>query len=194
MEDIRQLKKQTRKEMISLLESISPVVKKAKDKMIEVNLLDLKEYREARNVMLFASFRNEVDTFPIIKDALKNKQNVVLPRVNTKDKELELYLVRDIEELSPGYSNIPEPVPDDARMFPAKDIDLIIMPGLAFDSNGRRLGYGGGYYDRLLDRLGSKPDLVAVAYSEQIINKVPSTESDKKVNIIVTDIKTVTVN
>ena len=194
MEDIRQLKKKTRKEMINLLESISPVVKKAKDKMIENNLLTLKEYKEARNVMLFASFRNEVDTFPVIKEALKSKQNVVLPRVNTDEKELELYLIQDIEELSPGYANIPEPVSVDTRVFPAKDIDLIMMPGLAFDSKGRRLGYGGGYYDRLLDRLGSKPDLVAVAYSEQIINNVPATESDKKVNIIVTDMRTITVN
>jgi 5-formyltetrahydrofolate cyclo-ligase len=194
MEDIRKLKKETRKEMINLLESISPVVKKAKDKMIEDNLLDLKEYREAKNVMLFASFRNEVDTFPIIKGALKSKQNVVLPRVNSADKELELYLIRDVEELSPGYADIPEPAPDDTRAFPAKNIDLIMVPGLAFDSGGRRLGYGGGYYDRLIDRLGSKPNLVAIAYSEQIISNVPATERDKKVNIIVTDIRTIIAN
>jgi 5-formyltetrahydrofolate cyclo-ligase len=194
MEDIRQLKKQTRKEMIRLLESISPSVRKAKGKMIADKLLDLKEYRDAKNVLLFASFRNEVDTFPVIKDALKNKAVVVLPRVNTIKKELELFSIRDVEELRPGYASIPEPEPDDARSFPSTNIDFILVPGLAFDSQGRRLGYGGGYYDRLLERLGPGPVRVAVAYTEQIIDNVPSTDHDKKVNIIVTDMGTITVN
>jgi 5-formyltetrahydrofolate cyclo-ligase len=194
MEDIQQLKKKTRKEMVHLLESMSPVVKKAKDRIIENTFLNLKEYKEARNVMLFASFRNEVDTFPVIKDALSNKQNVVLPRVNTHEKKLDLYVIRDIEELRPGYANIPEPEVDETRTFSVKDVDLIMIPGLAFDPSGRRLGYGGGYYDRLLDRLGSKPYRIAIAYGEQLIDEVPATEHDETVNIIVTDLRTITVN
>ncbi len=193
-EDIQERKKQLRNEIISRVKAIPPAVKKAKDKMIRENLLNTKFYNEAKTVMLYASFRDEIDTQPVIEDAIMKDKKVVLPRVNAEKKELELYSIDAVGGLRPGYMNIPEPQAIASRRVAAEDIEFIVVPGLAFDSEGGRLGYGGGYYDRLLGTIPSKPTLIALSYEEQLVVSVPVTENDQKVDMIITDDRIITIH
>ncbi len=176
-----------RKEITRRRDSIPPEVRKAKDRMIGQRLTALDEYRRAGTVLLFASFRTEVDTEGIIKDALRRRKRVVLPKVDAVNKRLRLYRIIDAGELRPGFMGIPEPAVGEEREVPPEEVEFVMMPGVAFDERGGRLGYGGGYYDRLISGLKSRPPLVAVAYEEQIVREVPVTDHDIRVDKIVTD-------
>ncbi|MBI5848459.1 MAG: 5-formyltetrahydrofolate cyclo-ligase [Nitrospirae bacterium] len=175
-----------RKEILAKRDSIPPVVKKIKDKSILERLFSLDEVKTAKTIFLFASFRSEVDTFGMIQRALDEGKRVVLPRV--EGQNLGLYEIKNRDELVPGYMKIPEPsVLTDDRKCGINDVAAIIIPGAAFDETGNRIGYGGGFYDRLLAELQKPVPVVAPTYEEQVIESVPTDDHDKKVSIIVTD-------
>ncbi len=156
--------------------------------MITEQLLSLVEFSSAALPLLFASFRTEVNTIPIIQHLLGSSKPVVLPKVDLRTRGLLLYEVRAFEELLPGYRGIPEPsVTADERARNINDMDAAVIPGAGFDATGCRIGYGGGYYDRLLSGLQRNIPLIAVAYEEQVEESVPSEAHDRKVSIIVTD-------
>lgn len=184
-----------RKEILAIRDSIPPAVKKIKDLSILERLYSLEEVKTATTIFFFASFRSEVNTYGMIQRALEEKKRVVLPRVEGQD--LGLYEIRSLHELIPGYMGIPEPKPHfdkggqggfyDMRRVSINDVDAIIIPGAAFDETGNRIGYGGGFYDRLLAELQKPVPIIAPAYKEQVLNVVPAEAHDKRVNIIVTD-------
>ncbi|MBI5632624.1 MAG: 5-formyltetrahydrofolate cyclo-ligase [Nitrospirae bacterium] len=175
-----------RKEILAKRDSIPPAVKKAKDRAIEERLFSLREFIAAKTVFFFASFRSEVDTFGMITRALEEGKSVVLPRV--EGQNLGLYMIKGLDELVPGYMKIPEPaVLVNDRKITVNDVDLIIVPGAAFDETGNRIGYGGGFYDRLLAELHKPVAVIAPTYEEQVIDAVPTDSHDRKVNIIITD-------
>ncbi len=176
-----------RKEIIRIRDSIDRQAKRIKDTEIEKNLLLQKEFEIAKNIMVFASFRSEPDTYGIMQKSFELGKRVILPKVNRESHELLLYEIIDINELAPGYMNIPEPDVPETRSFHAEDLDLMIIPGIAFGRKGERIGYGGGYYDRLIQTIKRRPPLVAIAYDEQIIEKVPVLDHDINVNKIITD-------
>lgn len=177
-----------RKDILSKRDSIPPVVKKLKDQAITERLFNLNEFRTAKTIFFFASFRSEVDTFGMIRRALENGKRVVLPRV--EGQNLGLYEIKSLDELAPGYMGIPEPSAlTDERKITINDIDVIIIPGAAFDETGNRVGYGGGFYDRLLSELQKPVSVIAPTYEEQVVNVVPAESHDMKVNIIITDLR-----
>jgi|Deesub1362B_J571_1020462.scaffolds.fasta_scaffold00087_66 5-formyltetrahydrofolate cyclo-ligase len=183
-----------RKEIIKKRDSIKPELRRDKSRLIQKRLTVLKEYREAKTVLLFASFDSEVDTSGIIDDALQRGKRVVLPKVDTEEKRLALYSIKTRTELKPGFKGIPEPDSLPEREVSLEEIDFILVPGVAFDENGGRLGYGGGYYDKLLGGLNRKPHLVAVAFEEQILEKVPVSNHDIRIPKIVTDQRIIEIN
>jgi 5-formyltetrahydrofolate cyclo-ligase len=175
-----------RKEILSKRDSIPPAIKKIKDKGIEDRLVNLNEFRTAKTIFFFASFRSEVDTFSMIKRSLEAGKRVALPRV--EGRLLGLYEIKSLAELVPGYMKIPEPsVLTEDRKMTINDVDAVIIPGAAFDQTGNRIGYGGGFYDRLLAELQKSVPIIAPTYEEQVIDAVPADPHDKKVSIIVTD-------
>jgi len=189
-----------RKEILSKRDSIPLAVKKIKDKLIEARLFNLNEFRTAKTIFFFASFRSEVDTDGMIRRALDDGRRVVLPRV--EGQNLGLYEIKILDELVSGYMGIREPSPPlphfekggqggfyDERRVTINDVDAVIIPGAAFDQTGNRLGYGGGFYDRLLAGLQKSVPVIAPAYEEQVINSVPTEPHDRKVNIIITDLR-----
>ena len=180
-------KSRIRQDVLAKRDSLDPDTRKAKDSLIKERLFSLEEFRQAPIVFLFASFRSEVSTFEQIAEALNIGKRVILPSVDSVNKELRLYEIKGLSELSAGYMGIPEPSVSEERERDINDVTLVIMPGAAFDPKGNRLGYGGGYYDRLLSRLRRRIPLVALAYEEQLLDSVPAGPHDIRVHMIVTD-------
>jgi len=153
-----------------------------KSREIEERLFSLPEFLSAQVVMFFASFRSEVETGSMIRRALHSGKRVVLPKV--QGNELALFEIHDFSgDVETGAWGIPEP----KTTIPAvlADIDLMIIPGAAFDSQGNRLGYGAGFYDKLLPAFGKAT--LALAFEIQIVNEVPVEMHDVPVRKIITE-------
>ena len=141
-------------------------------------------FRKAEHVALYYGIAPEVETKPFLKKALKDKK-IYLPRIGPK-KSLALCRVRSLSrDLKKGAYNIMEPkVSCEER--PVRQMDIIILPGVAFDKRGGRLGRGGGYYDRLLRKTG-KVVKVGLCFREQVVKKVPMRAHDMRVDKIISD-------
>ncbi|MCX8174809.1 MAG: phosphoribosylglycinamide formyltransferase [Candidatus Micrarchaeota archaeon] len=144
-----------------------------------------KEFEAARCILLYSSIKSEVHTEGIIQSALSLGKRVVLPVTNKEEKRLELYEIKDVGELSPGAFGILEPKKDEARRVEPQEVDLAVVPGVGFDRKGHRIGYGMGYYDALLKRVGGKK--VALAYGFQVKDSIPSEPHDVSVDMLVTE-------
>lgn len=183
-----QLKAEIRKELLSIRNAIPPAVRTAKAAEIREKLASLEEIKNANVVLLFASFRTEVDTFGIMEKILADGKRIVLPKVDKDRHSLVLYEVKEISELHPAYMGIPEPsVTGTERLRTINDVDAGVIPGAGFDRECNRIGYGAGYYDILLSGLEKEIPLICPAYEEQIVDSIPAELHDRKINIIVTD-------
>jgi len=146
------------------------------------------EFGQARCVLLFASFGSEVDTTWLLRAALADGRRLVLPRVDPGTGALEIREVRSLEDdLAPGLWGIPEPVPERCPRVDLGDVDFVLVPGVAFDHARRRLGYGGGYYDRLLAELPASAAAIAICFAAQLRESVPAADHDQRVPAIITE-------
>jgi 5-formyltetrahydrofolate cyclo-ligase len=176
------LKKEIRKKVLFTRDNMRPGDRTAKSREIEERLFSLPEFKAARTILFFASFRSEVDTGSMIRRALAFGHRVVLPRV--KGAELELLEISDLDrDVTPGAWGIPEP--HEPRPVRLEEIDLIIVPGAAFDCRGNRLGYGAGFYDKLLPAFPKMT--VALAFDLQIVPHVPADLHDVPIKKIITE-------
>ena len=137
----------------------------------------------------YASFGSELDTRPLLRAVLASGRVLALPRIDRAARRLVLHQVRDLgTELRPGVWGISEPDPERCRPVMPGEIDFVLVPGLAFDPEGGRVGYGAGYYDRLL---GGWPEplplLVAAAFELQVVPAVPVLATDHRVDLVVTE-------
>ena len=178
-------KRLIRKEIIARRDALSITVRKAKDESIKRRLIALPEFIKARTILFYASFRSEVGTLQLLQNSLLNNKTVVLPKVDVQYDGLKLYEMRTMEDLAPGCYGILEPPANEDRSMHAADIDLMIIPGVAFDEHFNRMGYGNGFYDRLLSH--KKAPAIALAYEEQIVAHIPVDEHDVKMDKIITD-------
>jgi 5-formyltetrahydrofolate cyclo-ligase len=176
-----------RKEVLKKRDSIPISLRGKKDAFIKQRLLSLPEFKTAKTILFYASFRTEVDTRSMIEESLKMGKTVLLPKVDKALRRLRLYEIKDLGELSPGYMGIPEPRLPDKRLRETKDVDLVIVPGAGFDRSGNRLGYGAGHYDVLLSDISKKIPFVALAYEEQLADAIPAEDHDIQLDMIVTD-------
>jgi 5-formyltetrahydrofolate cyclo-ligase len=154
---------------------------------IVTTILDLRTYQETDVVLAYASFGTELQTGDLLRRVLADGKTLVLPRVERGG--LGLYEVRDLAgDLAPGTWGIREPEPDRCPRADAGGVGFALIPGVAFDRRARRLGYGGGYYDRLL--AGGLPEgtpLVSGAFEVQILDEVPTDPHDAPVDVVVTE-------
>ena len=185
------IKKTIRQEVLRRRDAISKNVKKEKDIVIMQRISQLPEFINAKTIFFYTSFRSEVDTMDMIKVSLNTGKLIVLPKVDKENNRLKLYEIKNMNELARGYMWILEPFVSEDRLRDLDDIDLIIIPGAAFDIYGNRLGYGAGFYDMLLSKMEKKIPIVAPAYEEQIVEKIPAEPHDIKVDKIVTDKKVI---
>ncbi len=157
----------------------------SKSLQIEKNLLGSEEFDKAKTVMFYISRGSEVHTRMMIKEAMKKRKKVLVPVTKLDEKELSVSELLDLDELKLGAFDVPEP--KNPKLFSADKIDLIIVPGIAFDKNGNRLGYGLGFYDRFLCSLKEGATIVALAYDFQVLDEIPNDHHDVPVDTIITE-------
>ncbi|MBS6007440.1 MAG: 5-formyltetrahydrofolate cyclo-ligase [Clostridium baratii] len=185
------MKKELRKEIIKKRDELDCTEKTIKDKKIIEKLKDTKEYKEAKGIFVYIGFGSEINTKILIEDALEDGKEVCVPKVIKKD--MVFIKINSLENLVTSSYGILEPV-GDKNNFNVDNLGLIIMPGLAFDKQGNRLGYGRGYYDKFLSNNKINVKKIALAYDFQILDKVPSEEHDIKVDSIITEEKEIEIN
>ncbi len=153
-------------------------------------LAALDEYHRAGVVMSYVDVRSEVRTRPFLPEILRRGKTLVVPYCVGPD--LGLFRLENMDELAPGYFGLLEPLPDlrlraDKRIDPAQ-LDLVMVPGVAFDPHGGRIGHGKGYYDRLLPSLRPDACLVGLAFQCQIVPEVPMQPYDVAMDLVITEI------
>jgi 5-formyltetrahydrofolate cyclo-ligase len=155
-----------------------------KSELIKNRLFQIDEFKITKNILFYVSYNGEVFTHNAIKEALIDKK-VVVPISKKEDYSLILSKLDSFEDLQEGQYSILEPKKERTKEISTDKIDLAIVPGIAFDLNGNRIGYGKGYYDRLLKNI--KAPIIGLAYEFQIIKKIPIDDYDKQVDIIITE-------
>ncbi len=180
-------KKELRKEILSRRSEIDPPMRATKSKQIVETMLMTPFYQTANYIFSFVPFGDEPQIKELLSIAIQDGKKVAIPKTIPQSREMIPYLFSGWEELQEGPYGILEPNPDRAIKADIALIDLVFMPGVAFDRMGGRLGYGGGYYDRFLSKLSPCPKLAALCFDEQVIEEVPMDEHDHRVDILVTD-------
>jgi 5-formyltetrahydrofolate cyclo-ligase len=150
------------------------------------NLMSIPELTGARHLLVYASFRSEVRTRELMQTLLDGGSQVSVPVVIRQDPALRAARVHCLQDLVPGALGIPEPHPDALELTDIGALDAVIVPGLAFDRHGWRIGYGGGYYDRLLRQTQART--WGLAFDVQVLDAVPHVSAhDVPIETIVTE-------
>jgi len=181
-------KKELRKQIITERDQLTDDEIATKSAIIAEKLYSLPAFNQAEAIMYFVSFGSEVDTRPMVEETIRRGKTALAPKAVPQSRELIPSRIIDWEsDLMPGYYNIPEPRAGALRPYAPEQIDLLIVPGVAFDLKGNRLGYGGGYYDRFFSLLKPGTPLVALVFDLQIVPAVPIDEWDRPVDCVITD-------
>ncbi|MGI6679323.1 MAG: 5-formyltetrahydrofolate cyclo-ligase [Dehalobacterium sp.] len=182
------MKKQQRKEFLKLRRSLDQNQVHEKSRIICEKVLQIPSFQKATTVMLYLPFNNEVDVLPLIHHLWQKNKRVVIPVCEPNDISIIPSELRDLkEDLAPGTWGILEPKDDKMRPVAPKEIDCVIIPGVAFDKDCIRLGYGGGYYDRFLPRLIDQTPKIAVAFALQIAPFLTPDPYDIPMDMVVTE-------
>ena len=180
-----------RKRLIELRENLPEEDVINNSAIIADSFLNLTHFNNSKVVMGYMSFRNEVMTDSLIVEILKRDKRVAIPRIEILDngfKDIVAYEVKDIySQVERGTFGVREPIKNVAVELNPEDIDLIIIPGVGFDTRGFRIGFGAGYYDRFLKKV--RPDCLKVgfAFEMQILEKIPEESHDIPVDMVITE-------
>lgn len=182
-------KQQIRKRIRSLRKEMTLAEVFEKSRKITEQVLRTSEFQNAELILTYADFQNEVQTGLLTEAAWKYGKKVAFPKVN--GNEMDFYLISEYTQLAPGAMHILEPTAYCEKITVFPENTLMIMPGVAFDENLNRVGYGGGYYDRFLDK---HPDLniIAVGYELQLCESIPTEPTDYRPHMLITEKKILT--
>lgn len=173
---------------MKLRDEIPEEIREEKNRKIADALFSLPAFRKAETIFTYVSWKSEADTWRILEEAWRLGKKTAVPKVlhTNGEREMAFYEITAFSQLHPGMWKIPEPEgKEDKRRVPGRK-DLIIFPGTVFDEERHRIGYGGGYYDRYLEKTGSILS-AAIAFEEQIVSSVPWESHDIRPDQIITD-------
>lgn len=179
-------KSEIRKEILKKIKNQKSKIKDEKDRIIKEKVLSLEEFKRAKVVAFYVSLESEVDTTALIDEALKMGKRVVIPAI--AGDVLYLAMIKDRKSASlKGPYGILQPAVGSFNPFPKEDVDLIIVPAVAFDKKMQRLGRGKGFYDRFLKDLPKNIKKIGLAYDLQIMEDLPVTPRDIPVDMVITN-------
>jgi 5-formyltetrahydrofolate cyclo-ligase len=184
--------KRLMREHVSRARDALPVEMRARfAQAIVESLAARQDFLGARTVLLSLAFRSEWETRPLFEAARADRKTIGVPRVNPKTRMLELFSVEELgRDVGRGYAGIDEPLAH-CKSIDLASIDWVLVPGVAFDLTGHRIGYGGGYYDRLLPALRPDARRIAGAFEVQVVERIPAAPHDVQVDAIVTEARTI---
>jgi 5-formyltetrahydrofolate cyclo-ligase len=188
MEEIREAKRELREKIEKTINALSEEEYRARIDEIETRLFDFANFLESRIVLLYVNDKNEVDTRSILQKTHDYGKIIILPVFNPEKGGVRLLKVDDPNQdlvVSPG--GLLAPNLQRCREVPMECIDIAIIPGVAVDEKGGRLGAGDGTYDRLIPKLPITTRKVLLALEDQVVPQVPAESHDKHVDIIITD-------
>jgi len=181
---LRQRKSDLRRALAARIDALAPAVRQRHDTAIRNRALALPELAAAGACLGYVPLPDEIDTLPLVQTLLERGVHLGLPRVEAEAGAMAVHAVTDLHgDLATGTYGVREPRADLPRIAP-DTLDVILVPGRAFATDGRRLGRGAGYYDRFL--AGAPALRVALAYEEQILDDVPADEHDLPVHVLIT--------
>jgi len=195
---LKTTKSEIRKSIITQREKISSGARDKHNFAITERLLELPAYRQSAVVLGYMNIGAEFASEMWVARALADGKRLVLPRVNHHTNLLDLYWVEDVEDqLAAGLWGIREPIVESCkRLDNLNEVEFALLPGVAFTRGGARLGYGGGFYDKLLARLDyldgmPRPVLASAAFALQVVEHIPQEETDIKVGWIITELESI---
>ncbi|MEK5332306.1 5-formyltetrahydrofolate cyclo-ligase [Lysinibacillus sp. FSL W8-0992] len=143
---------------------------------------------EANTIGITISNMPEVDTIHLIEALWQLGKKVAVPKCNAKTREMSFYAIESFAQLETVYMHLREPIPAECEFVDANEMDIILVPGVVFDTNGYRIGYGGGYYDRYVLHY-KKGKLMSLLFDVQLYEQVPIETHDCPVDLIITPTK-----
>ncbi|SHO50178.1 5-formyltetrahydrofolate cyclo-ligase [Anaerocolumna xylanovorans] len=178
-------KNEVRQEIKGKKEKLTKEQIAAKSEIITKYFTALTEYRNCSQIILYAAFNQEVNTLPLINQALKDGKKVALPKVMGKD--IEFFYIESFNDTGISSLGIPEPDIQNKIELLTDTVNVILVPGLAFDMEGNRIGYGKSYYDAYFAAHKAEFLKIAFAYDFQVYESIPREPHDVKIDFIITD-------
>jgi 5-formyltetrahydrofolate cyclo-ligase len=172
-------------------DALPPSTRQGYGEAILNRIMAMDQFRRSQTVMAYSSFGSEIDMLPLLLAVLECGKTLLLPKVNRAADALEIYEVKNIEnDLRAGVWGILEPVPEICACRAPFEQELILVPGVAFDRLGGRIGYGRGYYDKFLAScrgLNHLPLTIAAAFEVQVVDVVPMEPHDVRIDMLITE-------
>lgn len=173
------MKHKIRRHIREKINSYSELEKSKKSAIIESRLFNEEEFKKAKFVMFYVSLKDEVNTLSMIDEAISAGKRVCVPVILKEDKRLIAGEIKDRRnDLERQHFGIYQPKSGHVREVPLQNIDLVIVPGVAFDKNNVRLGRGHGYYDRFLSGIPNRTKTIGLAFDFQVVENLPRDSHD----------------
>lgn len=185
MNSIKEQKKQLRKKVKEKIAALSPEYCVTADQQIFKKLILLKEYQDAEVFFCYVGTKEEIDTTPVLEDILRSGKRLGVPKCISYGV-MEVYEITSLDELQPGAYGILEPI-EGCRLIKPEEIDFACIPCLTCSKDGKRLGYGGGFYDRYLPKLSCKKAVLCRSALRE--EEIPMDEYDVRIDIVIMDEK-----
>jgi len=185
VDKVFQQKSEIRSRIEKQRRSLSSESTDSQSSKIIFHLKNLPEYQVAKTIHCYVAWRNEVNTHQLIKDTLGTGRRIIVPVTDLSSHTLLHSEIKSFDELKKGTFGILEPPKDRFLKVKISEFDLVIVPGVAFDLSGHRIGFGGGFYDGFMSTINVTK--IALAYEFQIVDKIPTRTEDERVNILVSE-------
>ena len=192
-EKLRAEKQRMREAVLAIRDAMLPPARTAASIAILENVCALPQYARAKMVLAYIGFGSEIETRSFFERIIADAKIAILPRVNRETQSLTLHSARSLSALRTSKWGILEPTLD-APAVSIDDVDFVLMPGVAFDRNGNRLGYGRGYYDKLISTANPALARVAAAFACQLVDEVPVGPHDQKIHCLITENEIMTIS
>lgn len=186
MEPNKNAKQELRKNILAVRRGMSPEEVAAGSVRLAGHLCSWPIYQAAKNIMLYLAMPDEPHLDKVISHALAAGKTLCVPHMRETRGLMDAAIITNLDDLVVGQFNLLTPNPATLKLLDPSELDLIIVPGVAFDKDGRRLGMGAGYYDRFLLK-ANKAELIGAAWAAQILEKVPTDNHDRPVNYLLTE-------